>query len=154
MKRLHVNLGVDNLDRSIAFYSTLFGAEPTVRHADYAKWMLDEPCVNFAITARGRATGLDHLGIQVESGDELAEVTGRLKSAGQFVLDQKDAACCYAKSDKGWVEDPQGIVWETFHTKGQHTTYGDETLVSTVVPAAGQGKGPCCGPKVKEAVGV
>lgn len=151
MKRLHVNLSVENLEDSVRFYSTLFGAEPTVRHVDYAKWMLDDPRVNFAIAARGRATGLDHLGIQVESGDELAEVTGRLRAAGRFVLDQKDAACCYARSDKGWAHDPQGIVWETFHTKGPHTTYGDDTLIEQTVP--GSGKASCCAPKVKEAVG-
>ena len=112
--------------------------------------MLDDPRVNFAIAARGRAAGLDHLGIQVESAEELAEVTGRLKSAGQFVLDQKDAACCYAKSDKGWVHNPQGIVWETFHTKGPHTAYGDNTLIERIVP--GSGKASCCAPKVTEAV--
>jgi catechol 2,3-dioxygenase-like lactoylglutathione lyase family enzyme len=144
---MHVNLAVESIEDSIEFYSTLFGVEPTVRHDDYAKWMLDDPRVNFAIAARGRAVGLDHLGIQVESGDELADVTGRLKSAGQFVLDQKDAACCYAKSDKGWVQDPQGVVWETFHTKGPHVTYGDDTLINMVVPAAGTGKASCCSPK-------
>jgi catechol 2,3-dioxygenase-like lactoylglutathione lyase family enzyme len=150
MKRMHVNLAVENLDGSIKFYSSLFGVEPTVRHGDYAKWMLDDPRVNFAIATRGRAAGLDHLGIQAESGDELAEITGRLKSAGEFVLDQKGAACCYAKSDKGWVQDPQGIVWETFHTTGSHTTYGDDTLVEMVVPTSG--KASCCAPKVRETV--
>ena len=146
MKRMHVNLAVENLDASIKFYLNLFGAQPMVCHDDYAKWMLDDPRVNFAISARGRGVGLDHLGIQVESGDELAEVTGRLRSAGEFVLNQKDAACCYAKSDKGWVHDPQGIVWETFHTTGPHTTYGDETLINAVVSAPG--KASCCSPKV------
>jgi catechol 2,3-dioxygenase-like lactoylglutathione lyase family enzyme len=153
MKRMHVNLAVEDLEASVAFYSMLFGAAPSVRHVDYAKWLLDDPRVNFAIAARGRAPGLDHLGIQVESGEELAEVTGRLKAAGQFVLDQKDAACCYARSDKGWVHDPQGVVWETFHTKGAHTSYGEDTLIERVIPAAGSGKAPCCAPKVAATVG-
>lgn len=154
MKRMHVNLSVESIEQSTAFYTQLFGAEPTVRHGDYAKWMLDDPKVNFAISARGHATGVDHLGIQVESDGELADVTERLKSAGQFVLDQKDTACCYAKSDKGWVLDPQGIVWETFFTKGAHTSYGDDTLIRNVVPGGVPAKGgsaSCCGPRVTAA---
>jgi len=144
MKRFHVNVAVKDIESSVGFYSKLFGAEPTVLHPDYAKWMLDDLKVNFAISARGRAAGIDHLGIQVESNGELAEVTGRLKNAGMAVLDQKDTACCYARSDKGWVMDPQGVVWETFHTTGVHTSYGDDTLLRNVVPAGG-GKSSCCG---------
>lgn len=144
MKRMHVNVAVESIEASTRFYTHLFGAEPSVRHPDYAKWMLDDPKVNFAISARGSGKGIDHLGIQVESGEELAEVTGRLKAAGEAVLDQKEAACCYAKSDKGWVQDPQGVIWETFHTTGTHTSYGDDTLVRTVVAAAGGGKASCC----------
>lgn len=144
MKRLHVNVAVNDLDKSIRFYSTLFGAEPNVRQPDYAKWMLDDPRVNFAIAARGRGSGIDHLGIQVESAAELAEVTSRLKAAGEAVFDQKDAQCCYAKSDKGWVRDPQGVVWETFHTTGQITAYGDDTEVAALDRPA---KASCCAPR-------
>ncbi|MGD9537252.1 MAG: ArsI/CadI family heavy metal resistance metalloenzyme [Alphaproteobacteria bacterium] len=143
MKRLHVNLAVESIEDSVRFYSTLFGAEPSVRHADYAKWMLDDPRVNFAIAARGRDAGLDHLGIQVESGEELAEVTGRLKSAGEYVLDQKGAGCCYARSDKGWAHDPQGIVWETFHTTGQIENYGEDTSLEALDRRS---KASCCAP--------
>jgi catechol 2,3-dioxygenase-like lactoylglutathione lyase family enzyme len=145
MKRLHVNVAVNDLDQSIRFYSTLFGAEPSVRQPDYAKWMLDDPRVNFAIAARGSGAGIDHLGIQVESASELAEVTGRLKAAGESVFDQKNASCCYAKSDKGWARDPQGVVWETFHTTQQITDYGDDTAVAALERPAT--KASCCAPR-------
>src|ERR1700735_4176159 len=128
MKRLHIHVAVEDLTRSIGFYSTLFGAEPTVRQHDYAKWMLDDPRVNFAISDRAHAAGVDHLGIQVETRDELAELAGRLKAAGADTLDQTDAACCYAKSDKSWVEDPSGISWETFFTFGAAKVYGEDTI--------------------------
>ncbi|HVO15972.1 MAG TPA: ArsI/CadI family heavy metal resistance metalloenzyme [Alphaproteobacteria bacterium] len=128
MKRLHVHVGVDNIDASVKFYSTLFAAEPTVLKPDYAKWMLDDPRVNFAISARGRATGLDHLGIQVESDGELRDIAGRLRAADRVVVEQTKAACCYANSDKAWVADPQGVAWETFLTHGDATVYGDDSV--------------------------
>ena len=125
MKRLHVHVAVDDLQKSIGFYSTLFAAAPAVVKPDYAKWMLDDPRVNFAISARGHAPGLDHLGIQVESPDELAEVYGRLARAEGPVLEEGSTTCCYAKSEKSWITDPQGLAWETFHTTGDSTVYGE-----------------------------
>jgi predicted enzyme related to lactoylglutathione lyase len=125
MKRMHVHVAVENLDRSIGFYSALFDAAPAVVKPDYAKWMLDDPRVNFAISTRGREPGLDHLGIQVESQAELHEVYGRLHKAGGAVVEQGQTACCYAKSEKSWIDDPSGIAWETFHTTGESTDYGD-----------------------------
>lgn len=127
MKRLHVHVAVNDLDQSIGFYSALFAAQPSVVKSDYAKWMLDDPRVNFAISARGREAGLDHLGIQVEDAAELQEVYARLRAAGSDVIEQGDTACCYAKSEKSWIGDPAGISWETFLTKGESTSYGDGT---------------------------
>src|SRR5262249_8775932 len=112
MKRMHVHVAVDDLDRAVAFYSALFAARPAVVKPDYAKWMLDDPRVNFAISTRGRQAGLDHLGIQVESKSELDDVYGRLRDAGGSVLQEESATCCYAKSKKSWIEDPSGIAWE------------------------------------------
>jgi predicted enzyme related to lactoylglutathione lyase len=125
MKRLHVHIAVDDLQRSVGFYSTLFAVQPSVIKPDYAKWMLDDPRVNFAISTRGREPGLDHLGIQVESKDELHEVYARLRQAGGAIVEQGQTACCYAKSEKSWIDDPSGIAWETFHTTGESTDYGD-----------------------------
>jgi hypothetical protein len=127
MKRMHVHVAVDDLRSSIGFYSALFAAEPSVVKPDYAKWMLDDPRVNFAISARGRSAGLDHLGIQVEDKDELNEVYGRLSKAGGAVIEQGETRCCYAKSEKSWIEDPAGISWEAFLTTGEATDYGDGT---------------------------
>ncbi|HEV2626656.1 MAG TPA: ArsI/CadI family heavy metal resistance metalloenzyme [Xanthobacteraceae bacterium] len=127
MKRMHVHVAVDDLRSSIGFYSALFAAEPSVVKPDYAKWMLDDPRVNFAISARGRTAGLDHLGIQVEDKDELNEVYGRLSKAGGAVIEQGETRCCYAKSEKSWIEDPAGISWEAFLTTGEATDYGDGT---------------------------
>jgi predicted lactoylglutathione lyase len=125
MKRFHVHVAVTDLKQSISFYSALFVAEPSVIKTDYAKWMLDDPRVNFAISMRGRQAGLDHLGIQAESGEELKEIYARLYKAGGTVFEQGQTACCYAKSEKSWTDDPAGIPWETFHTTGESTTYGD-----------------------------
>jgi predicted enzyme related to lactoylglutathione lyase len=125
MKRMHVHVSVDDLRHSIAFYSALFAAQPTVIKTDYAKWMLDDPRMNFAISARGRGAGLDHLGIQVEDKDELNEVYARLHKAGGNVIEQGQTNCCYAKSEKSWIDDPSGIAWETFLTIGESTDYGD-----------------------------
>ena len=127
MKRLHVHVAVNDLSQSVGFYSALFAAPPTVLKADYAKWMLDDPRVNFAISTRGREPGLDHLGIQVESQEELHEVYDRLRQAGGNMIEQGETACCYSKSEKSWIDDPAGISWETFHTTGENITYGDGT---------------------------
>jgi len=125
MKRLHVHVSVENLADAIKFYSALFAAEPSVVKPDYAKWMLDDPRVNFAISMRGRAVGLDHLGIQVEDRAELHEVYARLDKAGGAVIEQGETTCCYAQSEKSWIDDPAGISWETFLTTGESTIYGD-----------------------------
>lgn len=144
MKRLHVHVAVEDLEKSRAFYSTMFGAEPTVVEADYAKWMLDDPRVNFAISARGRAGGVDHLGIQVETADELAGIAARLKAAEQATVSETNAACCYARSDKEWAVDPSGIRWESFLTHGQITTYGEGSQFDVKADAA---PAACCAPK-------
>jgi hypothetical protein len=125
MKRMHVHVSVESLDNAIAFYSNLFAAQPSVVKSDYAKWMLDDPRVNFAISSCGRQPGLDHLGIQVESQDELQEVYGRLHQASGDIFEQGQTTCCYAKSEKSWIDDPAGISWETFFTTGESTNYGD-----------------------------
>lgn len=118
MKRFHVHVAVPDLGASIRFYSTLFGAEPSVTKDDYAKWMLDDPCVNFAISQRGVEIGVNHLGFQVDSGEELEALHGQLEAADRGVVAETGANCCYAKSDKYWVTDPAGIAWESFHTLG------------------------------------
>jgi catechol 2,3-dioxygenase-like lactoylglutathione lyase family enzyme len=125
MKRLHVHVAVDDLQHSIGFYAALFAAQPSVVKPDYAKWMLDDPRVNFAISTRGREPGLDHLGIQVEDKIELHDVYARLRKAGGTIVEQGDTSCCYATSEKSWIDDPAGISWETFHTTGESTDYGD-----------------------------
>jgi catechol 2,3-dioxygenase-like lactoylglutathione lyase family enzyme len=130
MKRLHLHVHVDDLERSIGFYTALFGVDPGVRKADYAKWLIDDPRVNFAISQRGGQAGIGHLGIQVDSRAELDAVSGRLKAAGRAVREQEAAACCYAVSDKGWSADPDGVVWETFHTTGEVTDYGDDIVAT------------------------
>jgi hypothetical protein len=140
MKRFHVHVAVENLDESIKFYSTFFNTRPSVHKTDYAKWMLDDPRINFAISTRGRAPGLDHLGIQVENQGELSEIADRLHAANQQVLDQGETTCCYAKSDKAWVMDPQGIAWESFLTSGESTVYGEEQNLATDSTSA------CCAP--------
>ena len=124
MKRMHVHVAVDDVSSAIGFYSALFATQPAVVKGDYAKWMLDDPRVNFAISSRGHEPGLDHLGIQVESQDELHEVYARLRGAGSEVLEQGQTTCCYAKSEKSWVDDPAGISWEAFLTSGESTDYG------------------------------
>jgi predicted enzyme related to lactoylglutathione lyase len=125
MKRMHVHVSVGDIPDAIRFYSALFEAQPAVVKPDYAKWMLDDPRVNFAISTRGREPGLDHLGIQVETPDELHAVYGRLHRAGGNILEQGQTTCCYARSEKSWIDDPAGISWETFLTSGEATDYGD-----------------------------
>lgn len=151
MKRLHVHVSVENLSDAIGFYAALFAAQPTVTKPDYAKWMLDDPRVNFAISTRGRAPGLDHLGIQVEDQEELHAVYARLRQAGRPLLEEGETACCYAHSEKSWVEDPAGIAWETFLTFGESTNYGDDTGARGVqlsrkpeTPSSA-----CCGPNAE-----
>lgn len=147
MKRFHMHVGVSNLDASIAFYNLLFGAEPSVLKSDYAKWMLEDPRVNFAISMReGAAKGIEHVGLQVEDAGELAEVYARMKAADRPVLEEGTTTCCYANSEKSWIADPDGVVWEAFLTSGGSTTYGgspDLEQLSNADAAAGA----CCVPQ-------
>jgi len=158
MKRLHVHVSVDDLAQSVRFYSTLFAVEPAVTKPDYAKWMLDDPRVNFAISTRSGESGLDHLGIQVETQGELQEVYGRLRQADRPVLDEGATTCCYAQSEKSWITDPQGLSWETFLTTGESTVYGDSADLGTIRTTAGVCctpetlQGACCAPKPELAV--
>jgi catechol 2,3-dioxygenase-like lactoylglutathione lyase family enzyme len=148
MKRLHVHVSVSNLADSIRFYSTMFASEPSVIKADYAKWMLDDPRVNFAISQRGAAVGLNHLGVQVESADELDEMHARLQGLQGELTEETGAACCYAQSDKYWATDPQGIAWETFHTLASIPVFGGDAPEACCVPLANAEKteSPCCTP--------
>jgi catechol 2,3-dioxygenase-like lactoylglutathione lyase family enzyme len=142
MKRLHVHVSVDDLDRSIGFYSALFATGPSVVKTDYAKWMLEDPCVNFAISARqGGRAGVSHLGIQAGDEAELTEVYGRLRAAEGPVSEQGAVTCCYHRSEKAWIEDPSGVNWEAFLTHGESTVYGDGGLETTRTSAAGAA---CC----------
>ena len=150
MKRMHVHVGVEDLGKSITFYSTLFGTEPTVTKPDYAKWMLEDPRVNFAISSgQHAAKGVEHLGIQVESSDELADVYGRLQAADAPVLDEGVTTCCYAKSEKSWIADPDGVVWEAFFTNGESTVYGDSPSLSAL--SANASASTCCTPAMPSA---
>jgi predicted enzyme related to lactoylglutathione lyase len=156
MKRMHVHVAVDDLQHAIGFYSALFAAQPSVIKTDYAKWMLDDPRVNFAISARGRQSGLDHLGIQVENSNELTEVYARLRQAGGAVIEQGQTNCCYAKSEKSWIDDPAGIAWETFLTTGESTDYGDgsgerEARVAKPVAQPVADTKSCCAPETAPA---
>ena len=152
MKRMHVHVAVDDLHHSIGFYSALFAARPAIVKPDYAKWMLDDPRVNFAISTRGRQSGLDHLGIQVEDKNELDEVYARLRNAGGAIVEQGQTTCCYAKSEKSWIDDPAGISWETFLTTGESTDYGDGSgeRVARVVHEVADEKS-CCAPQAAPA---
>jgi catechol 2,3-dioxygenase-like lactoylglutathione lyase family enzyme len=145
MKRMHLHVSVPDVAQSIAFYETLFGAAPSVVKSDYAKWMLEDPRVNFAISQRGGAVGVDHVGVQVESAAELGELAGRLKAAGARTFDQHATTCCYARSDKNWVSDPSGVRWETFFTFDDAVTYGEDAEPAPVPPQAAS----CCGPAPK-----
>jgi len=149
VKRLHVHVSVDDLQQSVRFYSTLFAADPTVLKHDYAKWMLDDPRVNFAISERSHAAGVEHLGIQVENETELAEVYGRLSRAERPVVEEKATTCCYAKSDKRWTVDPQGVAWETFLTHGESIVYGRGGAIERL-QAAVTGE-ICCEPGIPDA---
>ena len=145
MKRFHVHLHVDDLARSVGFYSRLFAAEPARLEGDYAKWMLEDPPVNFAISTRGAAAGIDHLGIQTDDPDELAALKARAEAADMALLDEGETTCCYARSEKHWVTDPQGIAWEHFHTLGNIPVFNE---VAVQEPAASA----CCAPAAVAAV--
>jgi catechol 2,3-dioxygenase-like lactoylglutathione lyase family enzyme len=150
MKRLHVHVAVNDIPQSIGFYSALFASKPAVVKQDYAKWMLDDPRVNFAISTRGREPGLDHLGIQVEDAGELNEVYARLRQAGGNIIEQGETACCYAKSEKSWIDDPAGIAWETFLTTGESINYGDGTG-ENIARVAHERQSACSVPKAAPA---
>jgi catechol 2,3-dioxygenase-like lactoylglutathione lyase family enzyme len=155
MKRFHVHLHVENLDKSIGFYSKLFAAEPTRVEGDYAKWMLDDPRINFAISTRGSKPGIDHLGLQTDDPAELAQMKARAESADMALLDEGETTCCYARSEKHWVTDPQGIAWEHFHTLGNIPVFSEGqkaeansaccTPAATVASAATEASA-CCAP--------
>ncbi|WP_341328661.1 ArsI/CadI family heavy metal resistance metalloenzyme [Methylotuvimicrobium sp. KM2] len=150
MKRLHIHLSVDDLEKNISFYSTLFGSEPTVKHDDYAKWMLDDPRVNFAISNRSQQLGLDHLGLQAENEQELAAIKQNLDATQIPIEAQEGAACCYARSDKYWITDPQGIAWESFHSLSEIPTFNDAKAASDgenpfACRPTGTGASSCCG---------
>ena len=142
MKRFHVHVAVQNLDDSIKFYSTLFGAPPSVRKDDYAKWMMEDPRVNFAISTRGGQPGINHLGFQVDEAGELQEIHDRLKHADAGVSEEKNVSCCYARSDKYWVTDPAGVPWESFHSLGTVPFYNGEESEAEA--------GACCTPATAE----
>ncbi|MGZ6020869.1 MAG: ArsI/CadI family heavy metal resistance metalloenzyme [Phenylobacterium sp.] len=150
MKRLHLHVSVPDLAQSIQFYETLFGAPPSVVKDDYAKWMLDDPRVNLAISQRGGPSGVDQVGIQTETAEELGELAARLKAAGQKTIDQEATTCCYARSDKSWVNDPAGVRWETFYTFGEVTSYGEDAPAEAVTPP-GEAAAACCGAAPKAA---
>jgi len=147
MKRMHLHVSVNDIDASVAFYSHLFAAEPTVHKADYAKWMLDDPRINFAISHGRASKGIEHLGIQVEDAAELKEVYDRLKPAGGPVLEEGATTCCYAKSEKSWIADPDGIVWETFLTMGEAAVYGGSPDLEQLA-SANAAEGQCCTPSM------
>lgn len=153
MKRLHVHIAVDDLEKNIDFYSALFDSAPEVRKSDYAKWALDDPHVNFAISSRGAPAGVEHLGIQVESSEELAQVQSRLARADAPVTEQTGTTCCYARSDKYWIQDPQGIAWESFHTLDSIPTFNEESAVCGTPEMTGceppeqNSGGGCCAPE-------
>jgi len=142
MKRFHIHVHVDDLSKSIAFYSRLFAAEPTRVEGDYAKWMLEDPRINFAISTRGSKVGVDHLGFQVDEAEELAELKARAEAADMALLDQGETTCCYARSDKHWITDPQGIAWEHFHSLGNIPVFSEGKPEA----AAAEGSA-CCAPR-------
>ena len=160
MKRLHINLAIADLDKSVRFYASLFAVNPSVLKDDYAKWMLEDPRVNFSISTHGDSKGVDHLGIQVETDDELHDVFARLQSAGAPVIAQGETTCCYAQSQKNWIFDPEGVPWETFLTAGASPVYGSDLDLEANRASAcctppnseePQASAPCCDDAVKQA---
>ncbi|HEY9090379.1 ArsI/CadI family heavy metal resistance metalloenzyme [Parasphingorhabdus sp.] len=146
MKRMHIHLSVENIEQSIGFYTKLFGAEPSVVKSDYAKWMLDDPRVNFAMSSHeGAKRGVEHVGIQAESHDELAQVYGRIKEAGGAIFDEGATTCCYAQSEKNWTADPDGLAWEAFLTHGDVTEYGNRVDLDQLA-SGNAAENACCTP--------
>ncbi len=150
MKRFHIHVSVNDLVASVRFYSTLFGVQPTRLESDYAKWMLDDPRINFAISTHRQPVGINHLGLQVDRDEELREMRAQLQGADSQLIEESGQPCCYARSDKYWVTDPNGIAWETFHTLGSIPVYGEDTAVfnhgTSMVPTQGDtSKATCCG---------
>ncbi len=150
MKRMHIHLAVEDLEKNIVFYSAMFGCQPTIQHDDYAKWMLDDPRVNFAISNRSNQTGLDHLGIQAENDEELEQIKQCLDATQGTIQTQADAACCYSRSDKHWITDPQGIAWESFHSLNEIPTFNDQKAQSDgenpfACDDSDNTKSSCCG---------
>lgn len=143
MKRFHIHIGVEKLDEAIRFYSALFGAEPVKTKADYAKWMLDNPRVNFAVSTRANRKGVDHLGIQAEEEAELSELRERIETADMTVLEEGDTVCCYARSDKSWIQDPAGIPWEAYRTMEDAQFFSSH---------ADRSESACCAPQAPEAL--
>ena len=143
MKRFHVHVHVEDLDKSIRFYSKLFAAEPARVECDYAKWMLEYPRINFAISTRGDKPGIDHLGFQVDTEEELAELKARATAADMALQDEGETTCCYARSDKHWITDPQGIAWEHFHTLGNIPVFNEKAAPAPAESPA------CCTPRGK-----
>jgi catechol 2,3-dioxygenase-like lactoylglutathione lyase family enzyme len=162
MKRMHLHVGVENIDASVAFYNTLFAATPAIHKDDYAKWMLDDPRINFAISSTDHtAIGIEHIGFQAETPEELAEIYTRLSAAGRPVFAEGATNCCYAKSEKNWITDPDGIIWETFLTNGETTAYGDKPIEEmamaklaglTDAKSANAADGSCCTPQTAQGV--
>jgi catechol 2,3-dioxygenase-like lactoylglutathione lyase family enzyme len=153
MKRLHIHIGVDNIEQAIPFYSALFGSAPVKTKADYAKWLVDDPHINFAISTRSGKKGLDHLGIQVDDNSELDELRGRIHNAALPAFDEGETVCCYAKSDKTWVQDPAGVAWETYRTMEDAEIYGKNPVMSDSACCAPEAMGTpnCCAPSEKTA---
>ena len=141
MKRVHISVNVDNLEEAVTYYGALFGANPDVLKEDYARFRLDEPCMNFSMTSRGRTVGVDHMGIDVDSGEELVEVTERLLAAGHATSDLTEGACCYALSTKSWSVDPAGVPWETFHTTGTAAVYGTDKIDDSSIASSARTDG-------------
>jgi catechol 2,3-dioxygenase-like lactoylglutathione lyase family enzyme len=156
MKRFHLHVSVQDLEESVRFYSTLFAARPAVRQTDYAKWMLEDPRINFAISTDRQPAGVNHLGFQLDSDAELRGMQAQLQAADSKLIQENEQPCCYARSDKYWVTDPTGIAWETFHTLGSIPVYGEDTPVfnhgSSTVPTDPAERKTCCLPKKAESV--
>jgi extradiol dioxygenase family protein len=140
MKRFHIHISVEDLNKSIQFYSQVFNAQPTIQKEDYAKWALDDPALNFAISTRGNSIGLDHVGIQTDSDEELKRLQAQIEAAGIQGVAQENTTCCYTRSDKYWVQDPQGIAWETFHSLESVPVFSEEEVSTS------SGESACCAP--------